>query len=312
MHLIQSEFNDFDKFNEFAVDWELDFKLLSRNNFRAYLNLYSNKTFQLGRTSLSGTIHQQGLVPKGFRTIVIPAGFQVSYNWLHKKVTSNNLLIFPKSGILESVSYDNFDVYVLSVEEERLNELLDSFQFINATRVFGQNEMRLFLDRNFLEVFLIEANEFLKFTKKNSQFSSEQNKKAEKLMEDQLMYKILKYIDESNVLVDKSVDRKRDVAMKKAMELICSVGDNQITIKDLCKICRVSERTLEYAFLEKYQVSPNQYIKAYRLNMVKNHLITRKGEYKRISDVASLYGFHHLSQFSFDFKRHFGVSPSKI
>lgn len=88
MHLVELQFTDFEQFKKFAIGWDLDFKLLSRNNFIAYLNLYSNESFQLGRTKLIGTIHQNGLVPKGFRTIVLPANSGVSYNWLHKDVNS--------------------------------------------------------------------------------------------------------------------------------------------------------------------------------------------------------------------------------
>ena len=75
---------------------------------------------------------------------------------------------------------------------------------------------------------------------------------------------------------------------------------------------QVSERTLEYAFLEKFQISPSQYIKAHRLYLVRKHLLNNKGKYHKISDVASKYGFYHLGQFSYDFKRHFGLNPSQI
>lgn len=312
MHLIEANFKDFDSFNAFAVDWELDFKLLSRNNFNAYLHLYANDTFQLGRTSLSGTIHQQGLVPKGFRTIVIPAGLDVNYNWLHKEVNSSNLLIFPKNGILESVSHSGFDVYVLSIEEERLFELLETFGFLNAERMFRNDEMRLFLSQDFLMEFWKGANDFLRLSKKNHGIESEENRERTHSMADQLILKTLKFIDLSNVLYHHSRERRRDVALKKCIEFIQSHSERNFSIKELCRVSQVSERTLEYAFLEKFQINPSQYIKAHKLHLVKKHLTTRKGEYQKISDISSLYGFHHQGQFSHDFKRHFGINPSKV
>lgn len=312
MHLIEANFQNFDSFNDFAVDWELDFKLLSRNNFNAYLNLYGNSTFQLGRTRLSGTIHQQGLVPKGFRSIVLPAGFNVNYNWLNKDVDSANLLIFPKSGILESVSHSGFDVFVLSIEEERLFELIDSYELLYAERMFGNDEMRLFLSKEFLFEFWAFANDFLSFSKNISGFDSVENHKNEKFKADQLLFKTLNYINTSNALSNENKERKRDVALKKSIAFIRSVSDRNISLKDLCKVSAVSERTLEYAFLEKFQINPSQYIKAHKLHLVKKHLIMHKGSKLKISDVASLYGFHHLGQFSHDFKRQFGINPSKI
>ncbi len=312
MHQIEATFKDFDTFKAFVVDWELDFKLLSRNNFKAYLDLYANATFQLGRTSLAGTIHQQGLVPKGFRSIVIPAGLDVNYNWLHKQVNSSNLLIFPKSGILESVSHSGFDVYVLSLKEERLFKLLDNFGFMNAERLFRNDKIRLFLSQDFLQRFWKEATEFLTFSRKKNGLQSEEWEKTLLLMAEHLILNTLKYIDNTSVLSNRSYERKRDVALRKSIDFITSIDNNNITVKELCRVSKVSERTLEYAFLEKFQINPSQYIKAHKLHLVKKHLTTRRGEYEKISDVASQYGFHHQGQFSHDFTRHFGINPSKI
>ena len=164
MHQIKANFTDFDRFKQFAVGWDLDFKLLSRNNFNAYLNMYSNDTFQLGRTSFNGTVHQNGLAPKGFRTSVLPASTAVSYNWLNKDVNGRQLLIFPRDRTLESVSFDNFDVYVMSVSEQRLHELIENFGFRGVERAFSGLEKYLYLDPDFLQDFLRNAEIFLQFS----------------------------------------------------------------------------------------------------------------------------------------------------
>lgn len=309
MHLVESQFTDFEQFKKFAIGWDLDFKLLSRNNFIAYLNLYSNESFQLGRTKLIGTIHQNGLVPKGFRTIVLPANSGVSYNWLHKDVNSEQLLIFPRNGILESVSFDNFDVFVLSVSEQKLAALIDSFGFGNTERVFAESEKYLSLDSAFLRRFSMMANEFLHYTKNHVKLYSEE---IENQMVEQILYVTLKYIDETNEIVQKSIIRKRDVALKKSLEYIIENRNRLLSVKELCDFSKVSERTLEYAFIEKYQVSPSHYVKAHHLNLVKNELLLSKGQKVKVADIASRYGFYHMGQFSIDFKKQFGISPSKI
>ena len=64
-----------------------------------------------------------------------------------------------------------------------------------------------------------------------------------------------------------------DAALKNAIDLINSQLDVMPTVSQFCHVTNVSERTLEYAFLEKYQVTPKEYIKANRLNKVKRELI---------------------------------------
>jgi len=312
MHIIEAQFDDFDQFKQFAVGWDLDFKLLSKNNFNAYLNMYSNENFQLGRTSLRGTIHQNGLVPKGFRTIVLPANMGVNYNWLHKDVHSGQLLVFPRSGVLESVSFDNFDVYVLSISEKKLFELISVFGFRNAERVFTKTEKYLNLEVSFLHDFWKDAMLLLQYAKKHSMDQSLQSFQIERKLIDQLLFKTLKYIDGTEENQKSSGLRKRDVALKTSINYIKENKSRLLSIKELCEVSRVSERTLEYAFIEKYKVSPSSYIKAHHLNLVKKELTKFKGRKIRISDIAVKYGFHHMGQFSADFKKQFGFSPSKI
>ena len=312
MHLIEAIFKDFDEFKQFAVGWDLDFKLLSKNNFNAYLNMYSNESFQLGRTSLGGTIHQNGLVPKGFRSIVLPASIGVNYNWLHKDVDSGQLLVFPRNRILESVSYDNFDVYVLSISEKKLFELIDVYGFGHAEKIFTKTEKYLNLEASFLQGFWRDASMLLDYAKNHKMDSSSASKEVEKIMVDELLFKILKYLNRTENISRSRGLRKRDIALKRSINHIKDNKNRLLSVKELCKVAQVSERTLEYAFLEKFQVNPSAYIKAIHLDSVKKELIKLKGRKVRVSDVAIKYGFHHMGQFSVDFKKHFGISPSKI
>jgi AraC family ethanolamine operon transcriptional activator len=83
-----------------------------------------------------------------------------------------------------------------------------------------------------------------------------------------------------------------------------------LTLSELCKESKVSERTLQYAFKDRYGLTPKEYIKNYNLRMVRNKLkMSRKGA--RIQDVASEFGFWHMGQFASDYKRHFGELPSE-
>ena len=75
MHIVKADFSDFEAYHEMAANWELDFRLLSKNNFYAYLDMYSGAYFQLTRTKLNGKIEQIGMTPDGFRSIVIPVNF---------------------------------------------------------------------------------------------------------------------------------------------------------------------------------------------------------------------------------------------
>jgi len=312
MQLIKATFHDFDLYYESIHNWNLDFRLLSKNDFKAYLNMFSSQTFQLSRTSLSGKIEQQGLTPIGFRSIVIPVNYHDQYIWLNKKVNGSQLLIFPKNSVLDGVSFENFDVYVVSVEDSLLFQMLDNLGYNRAKELFNGDEQHLYLNQSFAIKFHQLAFGFLqKMEKLESENLNYKFTQQEAFIDNLLAY-LLRYIENSYQISKHSPQRKRDVALKNAIDLINNQPNEMPTVSHLCHVTNVSERTLEYAFLEKYQVTPKEYIKANRLNKVKSELILSKEQNTTISTLAAEHGFWHMGQFAADFRKQFGKLPSEF
>ena len=304
MQLIKAIFDDFDTFDEAIKDWELDFKLLSKNDFSAYLNMFSSETFALGRTRLHGKIEQRGLTPPGFRSIVIPVDYNNEYIWLNKKVSGKEFLIFPKNGILDGISFNNFDVYVVSIEETMLFQILENLGYKNSKKLFSGDERTLYLSQTFSRNFHRLADEFL-----HTQIN---NQKRHAVFINNIIHFILKYIEDSNQSIILLPQKKKDVTLSKAIEIINNRKGDLLSIQQLCALTSVSERTLQYAFRDKYKVSPGEYIKAVRLNKVRKELFLSKGQKIKISTLAGKYNFWHMGQFAKDFKAQFGMLPSEV
>ena len=214
-------------------------------------------------------------------------------------------MVFPKNGTLDSVSSFGFDVYVISIEEGRLHELFEDRGYMNLPRIlYSGDELKLHLDTNFKQQFHLLAEQFL------NQFKStiNHNHKAENQLAHDIVDLLLNYLERGNVVVLSPIQRKRDLAIKRASAYIQEHVHDHITISALCSSSGVSERTLEYAFRETYQISPKEYIKSLKLNKVRSELI--KGVDKKISTIAAKYGFWHMGQFAADYKRLFGELPS--
>lgn len=77
---------------------------------------------------------------------------------------------------------------------------------------------------------------------------------------------------------------------------------------DLCRQLRVSDRTLRLAFRERFGLGPMGYYKRLRLNAVRSAL--KADPLLAVGDAARHFGFHHLGNFSADYRRLFGVKPS--
>jgi AraC family ethanolamine operon transcriptional activator len=96
-----------------------------------------------------------------------------------------------------------------------------------------------------------------------------------------------------------------------ALAAINDQPEEILTVGDLCRIARASERTLRYAFTERFGLAPAHYMKARRLNGARHNLSRGHEISVKIADVANKWGFWHLGQFAKDYRSWFGELPSE-
>jgi AraC family ethanolamine operon transcriptional activator len=101
---------------------------------------------------------------------------------------------------------------------------------------------------------------------------------------------------------------ERARVLKAALAAIRDGSEDILAIGDLCQIAKASERTLHYAFTERFGIPPAHYMKVHRLNGARNDLCSEPPT--KVSDVANKWGFWHLGQFANDYEHLFGELPS--
>ncbi len=106
-----------------------------------------------------------------------------------------------------------------------------------------------------------------------------------------------------------SLARRRRI-VRDAHEYVLSHQDESVTVPMLCEQLHVSRRTLQYCFEDVLGISPMACLRYLRLNGVRRQLQGGAGGELRVGDVAAAWGFRNFSQFSCDYKKLFGESPS--
>ena len=96
--------------------------------------------------------------------------------------------------------------------------------------------------------------------------------------------------------------------MTKAVNYINDNFDEKISIEQLADIAGMSTSAFHRAFKLSITDSPLQYIKKVRLNQAKN-LLVKDG--LSASEAALKVGYESISQFSREFKRYYGLPPSR-
>ena len=94
--------------------------------------------------------------------------------------------------------------------------------------------------------------------------------------------------------------------ISKAVEHIHRNVDKPVSVAELAKIVHRSKPTFYGNFRAVMHSSPLQYAKSVKLD--KAHTLIKGG--KKANEAGYLVGYNSPSQFSREYKRHFGFAPS--
>jgi AraC family ethanolamine operon transcriptional activator len=117
-------------------------------------------------------------------------------------------------------------------------------------------------------------------------------------------------------ILPRAAERQARV-VKQAIRYMRANLERHFSILDVCAAAHVSQRTLQYHFESCLGMSPQQYLKAMRLNAARRMLrglgtqSQCHGHQTSIADVAAQCGYEHPSRFAGDYRRQFGTLPSE-
>lgn len=98
-------------------------------------------------------------------------------------------------------------------------------------------------------------------------------------------------------------------AVMSACRLIERKFPEILTLNELSRHSGVSDRTLEYGFREVYGTTPLNFARSLRLTRSRVALL-RARSYTPINEIASAFGYKHMGQYSRNYRRWFGETPS--
>ena len=96
-------------------------------------------------------------------------------------------------------------------------------------------------------------------------------------------------------------------ALDRVLEEIERAPDRGYTVADLARLSGISARSLQYAFQDRYQVTPMQYLRQVRLDRVHDDLAQGTAT---VADTAAYWGFTNPSRFARAYRERFGEFPA--
>lgn len=109
----------------------------------------------------------------------------------------------------------------------------------------------------------------------------------------------------------KRENRSQSHLVEQAEKLALADLDEPLHIAALCRVLRVSERTLRSAFHKTCGLAPCRRLRMLRLSQARCALLAANWRRVTVTEIATAFGFLELGRFSVEYRKVFGESPSQ-
>jgi AraC family ethanolamine operon transcriptional activator len=300
LRLLDVGFTDVDDMCAAVRSWDLDFHPLSAqaaDGKSGAITLSHFGTLEIGHSKFATTIEQFGAPPPGTLTFVVLEDTMQRLWWRGRDVDRDEVLVFPVSSELHSISGPDFSVHTKSVTEDTLAaicETNDTAPPHSATRTEVNRPPPLLLASLRARLNALHDTPGLA---------------GMELADGIARSLVTGWLGHHAIRPRKRpVARARDVGLRRCMEAITGTGWETLTSATLRDIAGISERTLEYAFRERFALSPAALLKTRKLAEARRRLTSPADH--TVGDIAAGLGFWHAGQFATDYRRAFGENPS--
>lgn len=100
------------------------------------------------------------------------------------------------------------------------------------------------------------------------------------------------------------------IVMRRFRRIVEEAPEQPLYIPDICKVIRVSERTLRMCCQEHLGMPPKRYLLLRRMAFARRALHRAAPDATSVTDIAMRYGFWQLGRFAVEYQTLFGESPS--
>lgn len=299
---LDATFDEIDLMCESVRAWNLDFRPLANGGTSPRIG----RLVQLeaggslfGHARVYAPLQQTGAPPPGLVTFAIQERGMQGLWWRGHDVDADTVLAFPIGGELNSISGADFDIHTMSVSEETL------------ARAAVALELEVPKQGWLAEVFPA-PKEVLGPVRLQLRWLRDGATAALPSHVMQILLALLPYWlkHARHGLRARPAPKARARAIRMSLELMEAEPLDALNPAHLSTHSGVSERTLQYAFLDRFGLTPAAFVKARRLASASAALKSHNGPHTSVGDIAAQFGFWHSGQFAADYKRAFGELPS--
>ncbi|MGB1090835.1 MAG: helix-turn-helix domain-containing protein [Oceanobacter sp.] len=301
--LHNSEAADADLHANNLTNWQQQYDQISQGEFYGQIIELEFDNMQVFREDTSQALQQKCVVWSDAIWLGIPLAEQALCRINGLEVNEGNLMCRPGDEDFQLSTPEQYQLYGMVVRESALHQMA-RVHGVDISSELTQGPGRRAIPQQVLE----QARYILSHL-----LNPNDPRNRNRMSQDVLMMTVLELlkVERPEPCSTPSYQHRKQV-VDQVCALIDSHPDQAFTITDLCSAAAVSRRTLQYSFQNILGISPIQYLRFSRLNGVRRALVNcTNPENIAIADIASQWGFWHMSQFAKDYRTLFGELPSE-
>lgn len=306
-HFFSLTSQDVDEISAALSNWEVEWRQLSRGNFRGQIKFAQFENIELFYLSWNQAVQIQGSSAPETVSFGIEISSQGRSLWRGLEYSNQDVLISSDQEI-DLKGPAGYEMFAVTVKRDLLLEYADLQQrclhqkdlhkSIGRTNSAALNAIKAYLQSYFalLELDLDDKKQY---------------PDAQSITQDVVSLLITVILSAKDFSTQLSHSLQRVQLVKQLERYMLAHLDQPLTIEQLCTIAGISERSLNNYFHDLLDMSPMAYFKALRLNRVRSALKLANPKIGNVASIAKQWGFQHMGYFSADYKAMFGESPSE-
>lgn len=311
LHKVQRTSSDVLQQADALPFWSQDYTQLDKGVFAGSVTSVSCRGVQLFRETMNRAVDQIASAPADCYVIGLPTIVDSDSTWGLLPVRENSLITLDKNAELLFRTSHLSEITVAVIAAKRLEEYAASVEWMDLDKVMDKVKPVEAVQPQMVERMHAAVGGGMDYF--STLDDSADIAQIWRHFEDDLMATCLQALSQvkDNRSSHNHDQRVHRYIVNRVRELTLSSYGYPLTIGELCTALRISRRTLNHAFARVLGVTPVAYMRNVRLHRVRAELQSSPYQVTTIANVASKWGFWHMSLFSRYYRELFGECPNE-
>ena len=300
-----AETTDVDELAILLSDWSQHYQQITPGAFSGSMKHVRFEGLQLFRETTSQRIHQAGTTAPSTLTFAMPIALSEPVRWRGLMADADDMVCIWGGQEIDICNARHCDLLGVSVDLEEFSAYAEQAGEHDLLRLHGAALLKPAAQvRQAVQGFLVNTLDTVM-----ADAVPLGHAQAQKALRESVHASLLALLTQHDAFPPSFSGAHARQLVGQARAYLREHREEVTSVKDMCELLGVSQRTLQYAFQDVLGINPHSYFRAIRLNSVRRDL-KHPAPDTAVLDVAARWGFWHPSHFSADYKRRIGELPS--